>query len=400
MHYRHFLTAPGYLAQSERWQLYLLANSLPAAAPHGASDRPSATIVNIGVEHGASLTCLRQGNPSAHLIGVDLDNSKFTGQFEVALYTGDSATAGHEYKGRPVDLLFIDGDHTYAGCKADIDAWLPHMAPGALVAFHDSGAPQCEGVNRAIGEWIADAVGWVELPRAGTIRTFKNVLPVSVLIPTYKRPQIVLRTVDLLLSNLRHLGQLTIYVGDDSGDGETRAVLHGYPSTMVLDSPGRGLGANLNHLLRATPDPLIVQLDDDHHLVAPLDLTPHVDKLTREPLAGWVHLMMNAQGNEQWELSDFLLRGDDLRHWRIMPDSPCKFFASNQPHLKRATVHDYYGLYSEPAKTWQQETEFNERVQRMHREKPDTSPRFYVPVEAYGFRHWRHVGDSYAKRGM
>ncbi len=110
--------------------------------------------------------------------------------------------------------------------------------------------------------------------------------------------------------------------------------------------------------------------------------------------------MNNAQGNEHWDVSDYVLRGDDLRHNRIMPDSPCKFIASNQPHIKKRTTHDYYGIYSQPAKTWQQETEFNERVQAMHREKPDTSPRFYVPVSAYGFSHWRHVGDSYVQRGL
>lgn len=390
MHYRYFLSAPGYLAQSERWQLYLLANSLQAGAH----------IVNIGVEHGASMAALRQGNRTANLTGVDLDNTKWQQPFKANLVTSDSAEAGRAYAGPKLDMIFIDGDHTYAGCKADIDAWMPRMAAGGIVAFHDSGAPQCEGVNRAIGEWFASAVNWVELPRAGTIRTFKHVLPLSVLIPTYKRAAIVQRTVDLLLSNLRHLGQVTLYVGDDSGDGETAAALRGYPSTMVLRADGRGLGANLNMLLRATPDELIVQLDDDHHLIAPIDLTPHVDKLMREPLAGWVHLMMNAQLNEHWDVSDFSLRGDDLRHWRIMPDSPCKFLASNQTHIKHRRVHQHYGVYSEPAKTWQQETEFNERVQRMHREQPDASPRFYVPVEAYGFRYWKHVGDSYVQKGM
>lgn len=394
MHYRYFLNAKGYLAQSERWQLYLLANSLHAAA----------TIVNIGVEHGASMACLRQGNRTANLVGVDLDNSKFEQPFKPQLITSDSAAAGKAWESGRVDLCFIDGDHSYSGCKADLVSWLPHVREGGIVAFHDCGAPQCEGVERAIDEWYATASGqnWRELPRAGTIRSFKHVPPISVLIPTYKRAAIVQRTVDLILSNLRHLGQVTVYVGDDSGDGETKAALRGYPSTMVLDAPRRGLGANLNHLLKLSADmsDLIVQLDDDHHLITPLDVTPHVDKLVREPLAGWIHLMLNAQLNEHWDVSDFSLRGDDLRHWRIMPDSPCKFMASNQPHIKHRRVHDFYGNYPEREKTWQQETEFNERAQAMHREKPDTSPRFFVPVEAYGFRYWRHVGDSYVQKGL
>ena len=36
------------------------------------------------------------------------------------------------------DLIFIDGDHSYAGVKADTDLVLPFMEKGGLVLFHDS----------------------------------------------------------------------------------------------------------------------------------------------------------------------------------------------------------------------------------------------------------------------
>src|SRR5205085_9029904 len=39
--------------------------------------------------------------------------------------------------GRPVDVLFIDGDHRYEGVKADFEAYSPLVRPGGLVAFHD-----------------------------------------------------------------------------------------------------------------------------------------------------------------------------------------------------------------------------------------------------------------------
>jgi hypothetical protein len=38
---------------------------------------------------------------------------------------------------RPIRLLWIDGDHTYAGAKEDIDLFRPHLADGAIVALHD-----------------------------------------------------------------------------------------------------------------------------------------------------------------------------------------------------------------------------------------------------------------------
>jgi predicted O-methyltransferase YrrM len=38
---------------------------------------------------------------------------------------------------RPIRCLWVDGDHTYAGAKEDIDLFRRHLAPGAIVAMHD-----------------------------------------------------------------------------------------------------------------------------------------------------------------------------------------------------------------------------------------------------------------------
>jgi predicted O-methyltransferase YrrM len=39
---------------------------------------------------------------------------------------------------RPIRLLWIDGDHTYAGAKLDFDLFTPFLMDGAIVAFHDT----------------------------------------------------------------------------------------------------------------------------------------------------------------------------------------------------------------------------------------------------------------------
>lgn len=49
-------------------------------------------------------------------------------------------------------LVYIDADHSYEGCKRDILAWIPKLAPLGIMAFHDYLAPHY-GVNRAVKEY-------------------------------------------------------------------------------------------------------------------------------------------------------------------------------------------------------------------------------------------------------
>jgi predicted O-methyltransferase YrrM len=37
-----------------------------------------------------------------------------------------------------VDLIFIDGDHSYEGLVRDWQAWSPRVAQGGVVCLHDS----------------------------------------------------------------------------------------------------------------------------------------------------------------------------------------------------------------------------------------------------------------------
>lgn len=36
-----------------------------------------------------------------------------------------------------LDFAFIDADHSYEGCAADIRAWLPKIKPGGWIGGHD-----------------------------------------------------------------------------------------------------------------------------------------------------------------------------------------------------------------------------------------------------------------------
>lgn len=54
-------------------------------------------------------------------------------RWHVAL--GDEVARG--WKG-PVDLVFIDGDHSEEGCAADWEGWHGFVEPGGVVLFHDA----------------------------------------------------------------------------------------------------------------------------------------------------------------------------------------------------------------------------------------------------------------------
>lgn len=55
----------------------------------------------------------------------------------------------------PIDFLYIDADHSYAGVNADLYRWAPHVKPGGLLAGDDYGHPRYPGVKQAWDDYEA-----------------------------------------------------------------------------------------------------------------------------------------------------------------------------------------------------------------------------------------------------
>lgn len=53
------------------------------------------------------------------------------------------------HRGRCLDLVFLDADHSYEAVAADIQAWAPLVKPGGILCGHDINWP---GVSRAVRE--------------------------------------------------------------------------------------------------------------------------------------------------------------------------------------------------------------------------------------------------------
>lgn len=71
----------------------------------------------------------------------------------------DSAQAGYDWDGRPVDLLIVDADHSYDAVLKDVQAWHPHAS---LIFVHDydgTKAPQqYPGVRKACDQlWLGNS---------------------------------------------------------------------------------------------------------------------------------------------------------------------------------------------------------------------------------------------------
>src|SRR5688572_23455379 len=49
----------------------------------------------------------------------------------------DSRGVAAAWSSPQVGLLFVDGDHRYESVRADFEAWRPHLAPDARIAFDD-----------------------------------------------------------------------------------------------------------------------------------------------------------------------------------------------------------------------------------------------------------------------
>jgi len=70
--------------------------------------------------------------------------------------TSRAAAAAGKLAG-PFDLVFLDGDHSYAEALFDLQAWTPRVRPGGIVAIHDYSGDclNCEyDVVRALHDYL------------------------------------------------------------------------------------------------------------------------------------------------------------------------------------------------------------------------------------------------------
>lgn len=134
-------------------EILTLANHVAAIQPR--------VIVEIGTRDGGTLCIWSRCSPRLeHLISIDLPGGMHGGGYSNAreklyrlfvnrpncrldllrLDSQQGSTREQLLKllnQRPIDFLFIDGDHRYAGVKRDYELYGGLVRPGGLIAFHD-----------------------------------------------------------------------------------------------------------------------------------------------------------------------------------------------------------------------------------------------------------------------
>jgi predicted O-methyltransferase YrrM len=110
-------------------------------------------VCEIGTSGAGTLYLLtRVSAPDALLISIDLSIPLHTRALRARFarprqrlisLEGDShadrtlSRLGHLLDGNPLDLLFIDGDHSYDGVRSDFERYGPLVCGGGIVALHD-----------------------------------------------------------------------------------------------------------------------------------------------------------------------------------------------------------------------------------------------------------------------
>ena len=156
----------------------------------------NSTIVEIGTYLGWSAVLLAKASPNSahvwtmdagvgpqiiHWLGEKIDDVEIAYksvtdytfnlagvQDKVTFLYGSShpSTELHlaEWAKRPIDLLFVDGDHSYDGAMADLIAWAPMVREGGYMLCHDH---NWEEVAKAVRDFIKARPKWHELERKG-----------------------------------------------------------------------------------------------------------------------------------------------------------------------------------------------------------------------------------------
>jgi predicted O-methyltransferase YrrM len=146
-----------HLTTQEKRKLFNLARSVKVgyAVEIGSYLGASSCFIAAGLNQECKLICIdtwENDAMSEGMMNTFKEHCKNTKKYnnKIMRVKGYSQNVVDEVKKitNKIDLFFIDGDHSYDGCKKDWDKYSPMLKNGSIVIFHDSG--WAEGVIKVI----------------------------------------------------------------------------------------------------------------------------------------------------------------------------------------------------------------------------------------------------------
>ncbi len=154
------------------------------ALPH------QAFVVEIGIQFGRSTSVIcefQKDRPLVNVVAVDnwsegiearehFFKQKEKHNWDLTVLSMDSVKAVEHIGERKIDLLHIDGDHSFDGVMTDCKTWIPKVRKGGIVCFDDYGHPTLPSVKKAVQQYIEDTKSLMHLETYGDkLGVFKKI---------------------------------------------------------------------------------------------------------------------------------------------------------------------------------------------------------------------------------
>ena len=104
----------------------------------------------------------------------------------VTVMISESSKASKFFEDTSMDLIFIDGGHTYTRVKVDIETWYPKVKPGGIISGHDCECLMKDLKNKDLAYSACDKdnnytveEGWIHY---GVVRAVSELVPDAIVI--------------------------------------------------------------------------------------------------------------------------------------------------------------------------------------------------------------------------